>query len=215
MIPRYNIAVRNKSERLTDLEVARMTAAVAHQVRYDFQPIWGRDILVEYDATPDRYDWVFDIVDQLSSGPATAAGWHTIVDGQVRSEISTTSGLRPSIVLSHEVLEAAANDSVNRFAYNWNDNHFYAMEVCDPVQRRSYRIGDFYVSDFVTPDWFSTAKGISSAAFKTRLAPFRLATGGYAVRYDQGFNDRTIGLASVPVGHARAEFLTGGFDFGE
>ncbi len=196
---------------MTDLEVARMCASVSAQVRYDFAPIWGRDIHVEYDEQPDRFDWVFDIVDELTEGPPTAAGWHTITNGVIRSEISTTSGLRPSIVLSHEVLEAAANDSVARLCINWDDNLLYAMEVCDPVQRASYRSGDFYVSDFVTPEWFSGQNNLRSrTAFKTRnLRPFQIARGGYAVRYDQRFADRTIGLSKVPEGHARAEFLTG------
>lgn len=207
--PRYRVAVVNESESLDDLTVCQMACEVDRQVRYDFAPIWGRDIVVEYDPNPEGYDWIFKMVDRLSQHDSVAAGWHTLDDsGRVISEIKASRGIdQVSVSLSHEVLEAAGNDSVNRYAINWRDGLLYAMEVCDPVQASTYRRGDFLVSDFVTPDWFSNSRTVRTdeTAFNARVRPFTVQRGGFAIRYDQQFQDRSVGIEALP--HSRYDRL--------
>jgi hypothetical protein len=54
-----------------------------------------------------------------------------------------------SIAVSHEVMEMLANP----------EDLATGHEVCDPVEDGSYRVADVWVSDFVTPAWFSGSPG--------------------------------------------------------
>ena len=190
------IAVRNRSS-LTNERVMRMTAAVNRQVQFDFSPYWGQDASVDYDARPERADWLIDIVDDSTF--EGAAGWHTIEDGtgRVIAEVAVNQPFEVSTVLSHEVLEMLANQAVAKTVTNWrstSDRSQYALEVCDPVQATSYMVDEFPVSDFVLPAWFAadTKDGAKTAFITKGLAPFQVAPGGYAIAWSNTWEDRTI-----------------------
>lgn len=188
----FEMAIKNES-RLSDLEVSKGAAVVNEQVRTDFSPFWGRDIWVQYDARPEGNDWLIRIVDE--SDVDNAAGYHTINDdGTVESIVALDHDLPWTAVLSHEALEIAANASVATLHVNWRDGLLYAGEVCDPVQATTYGIENREVSDFVLPAWFWADSPIERrTAFITKgLAPFEIAEGGWAIRYDQEFNDATV-----------------------
>ena len=188
----FEMAVKNES-RLSDLEVAKGAAAVNEQMRWDFSPFWGRDVWVQYDARPEATDWLIRVVDETDVD--NAAGYHTINDeGAVESIVALDNDFPWTAVLSHEALEIAANASVATLHVNRRNGFLYAGEVCDPVQARTYGIENREVSDFVLPAWFwADAPLDRRTAFKTTgLAPFEVADGGWAIRYDQEFNDATV-----------------------
>jgi len=211
----FEIAVRNES-RLDDSDVVNAVQVVDRQMRYDFSPAWGRNAFVEFDQEPEGRDWVINIVDQPTI--RGAAGWHSIDrNGRVISEVAVNSGLPWTVVLSHEVLESAANESVSKFVLNRRDLHLYALEVCDPVQRVTYRKDGVEISDFVKPEWFAADASVTDTAHITkRLRPFALARGGYIPRWTQNWQDATIGATAVEQ-HARLEWLdpTGSLMLGE
>ena len=202
----FEIAVRNKSS-LTDYAVRVGVRAVNLQMRYDFAPIWGQDLTVEFDNRPEKMDWIVDIVDKPTL--EGAAGWHTIDEfGRVISEVAVETGLSWTMILSHEVLECAGNASVAKYARNWRDGFTYALEVCDAVQATMYRIEGVSVSDFVWPQWFDAALGYRTAqsSHNRNLQPFEIARGGYAPRYTRDWRDATVGASALPF-HDRLRYL--------
>lgn len=201
-----DIAVTNHSG-ISDLEVARWTHAVARQVQQDFLPYWGGfcgDSWVRF-GNPEGADWEIRIVDD--STVAGAAGWHSLEGDDPHGEVSINSGFNPATVLSHEVLEMLANPSVANLTVNWRDGLLYPMEVCDPVQAVSYDIDGVAVSDFVLPAWFGQRQDASTAFSTDGLKPFELARGGYAVRYDQQFRDRSVFNSEPNPDHLRTVLL--------
>ena len=197
MNPPFEVAVTlGEGVRLSEREAGKGVSMVNRQVRYHYAPIWGRDLTVEFDTHPERYDWLIRIVND-STVPG-AAGWHSInVDDQNRviAEVALNQPFPWTAVLSHEVLEMLSNQSVAGMEIDRSTGLLYAREVCDPVQARLYNMeaGNYPVSDFVTPDWFSADAHPNSTAFKTRdLNPFTIAEGGWAIRWDLDFNDHTI-----------------------
>lgn len=202
------IAITNESTRVSDLTVARWADAVNRQVQRDVLPVWGgavRDLWVEFDAQPESVDWVIRVLD--TSDYPGAAGYHTFDDdGRPWGTVFLDAGLEPSVVLSHEVLEAIADPAVNRTALNWNDGYAYAMEICDPVQSDTYAIDGIKVSNFVYPAWFGMESDARVAhRYAWRIDPFEIADGGYAVRYgDDGREE--IGSALPGVSTQRITF---------
>ena len=200
------IAVTNRS-RLPDLEVAAMANAVNRQVQRDILPVWGGafpDVWVEFDASREAGDWLIEIVDETTV--AGAAGWHSIDEtGRPYSEVSLHGNV--SQTLSHEVIEMIADPGVNRSAENWANGLHYALEIADPVQASTYTVGDFVVSDFVTPAWFGFEPG--QAAHRTQIGPFEIAQGGYAIRWNRYGQDRSTGASAIPL-HERSKFRCDG-----
>lgn len=207
----FEIAVVNKTTQLSDLEVAKGASAVNRQVTEHAAPAWGRNIHVEYDARPEGLDWVIEIVDE--STEEGAAGFHTITTdpgefGRTIGQVALDNRFPWTAVLSHEVLEMLVNPSVGGIETNWNDGLLYAREICDPVQSTIYKIDNWWVSDFILPEWFMADDRHDDCAFWTKkVKPFEIIEGGWAIRWDQNFGDQTIfratdGLAN----HYRADF---------
>src|SRR5689334_21146057 len=140
------ICVTNKSTRVSNSDVKAMVQAVAHQVRYDAAPAWGKSpipvvyISDEKDAQPGA--WVIAVMDD--SDQADALGWHTedqggVIYGRVFASPVLDNGgdalhkpLSVASVLSHEVLEILADQNCNLWA-NRGDNTAVALEIADPV----------------------------------------------------------------------------------
>jgi hypothetical protein len=57
----------------------------------------------------------------------------------------------------------------------------YALEVADPVEAGTYRIGDITVSNFVLPSWFDPGAPGPYDQLGALRAPFALDDGGYAI----------------------------------
>ena len=200
------IVVTNHSD-ISDLEVARWCSAIARQVQHDFLPFWGAfcpNSWVRF-GDPEGADWEIRIVNE--STVDGAAGWHSLDGDDPHGEVSTSSGFNPATVLSHEVLEMLANPSVANLTVNWRDGLLYPMEVCDAVQAISYDIDGVEVSDFVLPAWFGQAQDSRCAFVTEGLKPFELARGGYAVRYNQRFEDRSVFNAEPNPEHVRTVLL--------
>lgn len=182
------IAVTNRSQSLTDGDVASMTAAVATQLRDHVAPAWRIAVPnAGYTSgsvkTEPRGAWVLAVVD--SQERARALGWHTSGDGErvfgvVDVLACNEAGFPVSAVLSHEAIEAALDPWCNRFASD-HQNTLWALEPADPVQADTYDVEGWPMSNWVTADWFN-AYGTGPFDHMRKLArPFQLADGGYAI----------------------------------
>lgn len=215
-----HIAIVKSSNQVTDLDVLRMSAACALQVKRDLAPAWGLlPISVGYypSGVLPHGAWVIELVDGIPEAPG-ALGYHT-EEGDV---ISGKIGLDPifqnggvalydpsnptfptvSSVLSHEVCETIIDCYVN----DWCDGptiaqgFSYVKESADPVESDSYQItlkdGTMVnVSDFVLPAYFDAQapQGGYPFDFLNRLtAPFSLAPGGYMVVRDASGNAQQV-----------------------
>lgn len=179
------IAVLNRSTDITDKRAAKIVAAVNRQVQRDFLPYWGgafKDVWVEFDMRPEKVDWTIIIEDEPDIDGA--AGYHTLEGDEPFGKVFTRTPFETSTVLSHEVLEIIADPAVNRWAYNWDDGQWYAIEVCDPVQNTEYWIDDVLVSDFVLPAWFGMNASERTAFDNDNrdLPPWTIAPGGYVIK---------------------------------
>jgi hypothetical protein len=200
------INVVNKSTLVTDDDVKIMVQAVAHQLRYDAAPAWGRTLIgVSY--LPDETSaapgsWVIAVLDDPDQ--QDALGWHTQNQGEVifgrvfarpvleHDGDALTKPLSVATILSHEVLETFCDPYCNL----WADNAAgaaVALEVADPVESDSYPVavpghGDVTVSNFVTPAWFNpmAKKGSQFDHLGTCRKPFEIAKGGYVVTQVEG-----------------------------
>src|SRR5262249_1856732 len=79
------INVVNKSTLVTDADVKVMVQAVAHQLRYDAAPAWGRALIgVTYlpdESSAPPGSWVIAVLDDPDQ--QDALGWHTENQGEV------------------------------------------------------------------------------------------------------------------------------------
>jgi len=186
------IAVINRS-RLSDTEVAFMTAGCDLQLREHFLPLWEG---VEY--TPIRFysnekdlPLVSDLVRLMVIADVIdepgALGYHTM-DPMIHGIVLAQSDGSTSSILSHEILEMAVDPPASRWTM-MPDGRYVAEEICDPVEADYYLIdveifGDkkpVLVSDFVTPAWFLKT-GLGPYSYLDRApAPFMLAPGGYMI----------------------------------
>jgi hypothetical protein len=91
-----------------------------------------------------------------------------------RTELSVAS------VISHEVLEVIVDPYVNLWADD-GAGRLYALEVADPVEAATYRIGGVTVSNFVLPAWFDPGAPGPYDQLGSLRAPFALDDGGYAI----------------------------------
>ncbi len=194
------IYVRNTSTRLTAPQVQAMVAACDRQLRLDFAPVWGLDPTrvgvraVTSGATLPKTAWMIVLADQADD--PQALGYHDLTAAGVPAGViqvptildnggqPLTGAMSVSSVLSHEVLEVAADC----WATGWADTgrgYVVAQEVADPVQGDSYAGGDgVAVSSFVAPQWFDPAApagGRFDWLGKLRK-PFEMSKGGYLVR---------------------------------
>lgn len=203
------IAVLNKSTRFSSDDAKVAVQAVAYQVRYHAAPAWKKTNapVVFYSTDTDVPPGAWPIVIFDNADQAGVLGWHSEgPDGKPFGRVfvgpvldnggSALHGpLTVASVLSHEVLEAYVDPTVNLSAQAPNGDT-WALEVGDPVESNSYDVtvhdanGVAHivsVSDFVTPAFFddSPAKGSKFSHTGAATAPFKVAPGGYAVVNNQ------------------------------
>jgi hypothetical protein len=187
------IGILNKSKEVSDKEVARHTPYLEAQVREHFEPLWGIGAGVEFfpnKGVPRNY---MRLVLLDTSDEADAEGYHDLTPyGRAQSKVFCKGlGKRWTVTASHEILEMIADRYVNKAAVEElpkGGMRLYAVEVCDPVQEQTYKIGPTEVSNFVTEAWFYPAQRKWSMYdyLKTLKAPFTLAKGGYISVYTFG-----------------------------
>jgi hypothetical protein len=203
-------------------DARRVTAALARQVRDHFGPAYGVSARVELveRGRQDPTAWQIALVDDAPS--AEDDGWHELTArGQplgkvlLKKVIAETGGW--SSTASHELLELLADPgmSLSVLVYGARGSHFFAYEVCDPVQddRFSYFVDRVRVSDFVYPAWFESFREHGSTRFDHVGActrPLQILPGGYAsvahANWARGWRDDgpTRGRIGRPRGTRRA-----------
>jgi hypothetical protein len=210
------ISVVNKSTLCTDAEVKAMVQAVAHQLRYDAAPLWGKSpspvvyASTEADAQPGS--WVIAVLDNADQADQSGAlGWHTEDQGEAiygrvfAGPVLDNGGdvlhaqLSVASVLSHEVLETFVDPNVNLWA-DMGNGRAVALEVGDPVEADSYTIavrdhGDVTVSNFVTPAWFDpqARAGAPLDYLNTVSSPFEMTKSGYMITLVEGKVNQVFG----------------------
>lgn len=179
--------VNDRSSGVPDGEVNAIVAALAVQLRRDFGPAWHTSAHLRFVGQghkPPAGAWTIAILD--TSDQAGALGYHDLTPeglplGKVFAGTDRLYGQHMSVTLCHELLEMLVDPEINLVAQA-NDQSFYALEVCDPVQGDEYDIDGIPVSDFVTPAWFG---GRSAFDHLGRVElPFELSPGGYISRFD-------------------------------
>jgi hypothetical protein len=168
-----SIAVINFSG-LDNTEVKDAVRAVNRQIKEDFMPIWGcgrtcklhdsNFVAVDMETLAEEQvnaDSVIYLIDE--STLEGALGYHSINTREKPYGFVFVNPGDWTITLSHEVLELIVDPTVNIFlpgpdpraAENSEKWLFHSYEVCDAVERFSYKIEGIEVSNFVTPNYFS------------------------------------------------------------
>lgn len=187
------IAVQNRSTVATEAEVRLWTRACGIQLRRDIAPAWrmkpvGVQFVPRTSLMPSGAWPVYVLDDSDMQG---ALGYHTtdnrgVPYARVFGRTCLQFGLPICPTLSHEVAEAFVDPNVDQ----WRNG--YAVEVGDPVEADSYRVGFRFeedegrvyrvpVSDFAYPSWWEpNSRGPWDHMHKAP-GPLQLAKGGYAM----------------------------------
>jgi hypothetical protein len=216
------IAVINKSARVTDEQVQLMTWACAAQITKHAAPLWDRapaGMTFYTDSTKVPADaYLIAIIDEPDV--PGALGYHTeenagrivsyifvspVLDngGVVLYDAHNPQNVSVSSVLSHEALEAFVDPFVNVWADGpvRAEGSSYSMEVADPVEGDSYAImthGTLVsVSNFVGPHYFDNGATGKRYDWLNKLrSPFTMTHGGYMVlRHAPGTEKQVFGMA--------------------
>jgi len=177
MIPAH-VALVTYGYEVDKSTLLRVAAALQMQLARDFTPIWKIPAVVSpfhslHDIPPGCLPLV---IVEPGSLQASEHAFHQTVNGQAMGLVEGGDGW--SLPASHELLEMVCDpygqvtvrgDSIADEApppelESWADptrrvqgQVQYLMEVADPCQNIRYRINGFEVSDFVSPDYYSSA----------------------------------------------------------
>lgn len=204
------ISVVNLSKNIPDARAVEVLRAMNRQLREDFAPHWhvqaqarlemdGKEALTRGVPMRLRGDAIVYLDDNPRSGGLE--GYHTqnaqgVPFGVVYAQIAEDLDGTWTVALSHELLELAADPSLNRFAAGPHpvDRHRHVLhwlEVCDPVQDDCYKIDGVKVSSFVLPAYFDPSRRdlgrhdfLGGGGGKHVIAPFGIAPGGYVTFFD-------------------------------
>lgn len=167
-----SISVINFTPELDDREVQNAIRSVNRQVLEDFAPIWGgaRELRLHAPSfqpaapetlteDPIRGESVIYLVDAASL--PGALGYHDLNSRAI--PVGFVFVLDPddwTVTLSHEVLEMIIDPTVNIFVpgpdpRQANNVVLHTYEVCDAVERSAYQIDGIFVSNFLTPSYFT------------------------------------------------------------
>jgi hypothetical protein len=196
-----------------------VVAAIARQVRRDFQPEWGIGATLKAIELPlgdkrapvqkdaDAIIYLGESSEDPTTGVKGALGYHSANNkrlpyGFVYLDICKEYGEDWPSTLSHEVLELLADPDVvytvsgprpkapNRTVY-------YDLEVCDPTQGDTYRIGDIEVSNFVGKAYYGMTGGSGRTNhLRLPLRAFGVRPNGY-LQYETGSTSHQIYGPSV------------------
>ncbi|WP_296000804.1 hypothetical protein [Rugamonas sp.] len=202
-----DIVVINESTALSDADIGTMLPALARQWNQDLASVWrveqARFTLLPAGQSPPAGAWWLVFLD--NSDQASALAYHDLSnDGNPLSKVFVKTlragGASVSVGASHELCEMAVDPWLNG-AYQDTAGHFWAAEICDPVQgdQYGYKIGDTLVSDFVTPNWFAHRHSQVAMDFCGHAgAAFDVLPGGYAQKYEPQLGWVQTGGPSAP-----------------
>ncbi len=179
------IGIVNETTTLSSLEVQTMAGAVRRQLLEHYCSAWNvglYDFDVGVFTSVDRLPAdSFPIVMVDDGATPGALGWHSVVSGMVDVGEAIQMGLEPSTVLSHEVLEYAADPYLQRWATDPYNGWQWAVEVADAVENDSYLIDGVRVSNFVLPAFFNHYSPGPYDHMGLLSKPFSVLDGGYSV----------------------------------
>jgi hypothetical protein len=144
--------------------------------------------------------WPVILTDKLAGG---YGGFHLTNHYQPYAEVSVADDSDDwTIAASHEILEMLVDPSGHRLVpgrgitcagrkiEDAEGESEYVFEICDPCEAKSYayKIGDTWVSDFATPDYYACTP-VPNARYSFRHnigAPRRILPGGYITWVEPG-----------------------------
>jgi hypothetical protein len=184
------IAVVNNSTVLTDDQIGKalpMLQLYLEQVC----AAWHCDGTLYQTSAPTERDWLIVINDE--SDDPFAIGYHESQGSRPVSYVSagTAAGANVpwTVVFTHELGEMLVDAPASLAAQT---NHpvrppaFTALEIADPVQGRSYRLGDVVVSDYVYRSWFTPGARGPYDSMRVLSAPLQLARESWAAEFRDG-----------------------------
>src|SRR5712691_483695 len=212
------IAVLNSTTVVPASDVQDWVAAVKIQMNRDYfrSAVKSGVVSMTYyakGAVPPLDAWWIAVIDDADM--AWALGYHDITPaglplGKVFVKTALTYGEKPSVTLSHELLEMLGDAEVNVLVADAiNPNKFWAREVCDSVEAFEYTITlpatltkparDIAVSDYVLQSYWNTVGTTGPWSFKNNLTgPVpTLAKGGYMAFTENGTWSQVTKFAST------------------
>lgn len=188
------VAIVNESTVVANTEIAGWVAALTTQSTHvaahwpSVAPAEVVAVATIHDVAPDEIPLVIlDNADQAGAlgyhdvTPATSAFPQGVPYGKVFAKTTLANGVSPSSCASHEFVEILGDPEVNQWSGPDAQGTSLAVELGDPVETSSYRIGTVEVSDFVLPAYF--AEGAPTTISYTGIVgPVRTPQkGGYQI----------------------------------
>lgn len=188
----HSIVIANVDTNLPHEEIVRAAAALQRQVIEHFFPIWGviasvRALAIGELARDDEWRLelrkVPTIEGALGFHDTTEAGLPRLFDFP---ELDEQDGVAWTVTGSHEILEALADPLLRRGTQD-NTGTWWALEICDAVERDTYEIDGIPVSNFVTPQWGEPPTRLHGARFDYLglcSEPWEIRSGGYGEKWN-------------------------------
>ncbi len=203
-----NLTIANVSTQVSDNDFQAAVGAIGLQVADHFQPEWGIGAALTGKSLPlggkkaptqsgaDAVIYLGDSSEDPTKGVSGAYGYHSannkkIPYGFVYLDICSKYGENWTCTLSHEVLELLADpDAAMTVAgpapKGSRGTVYYDLEVCDPTQGDTYKIGSIEVSNFVGKSYFKLSGGTGNTNYlKLPLPAFGVRPKGY-FQYEKG-----------------------------
>lgn len=186
-------------------KVQAVVAALQTQVQREFSAAWGKSATVRPVDNDDKQHcpmlenyqrwWWLVLLD--TPDVAGYYGYHDFTNdgmplGKVFVQTALENGREWSVTASHELLEMLTDPWLNLSVFKKNQvdetrGMFYAYDICDPCQEKSYVISGVEVSDFVYPAWFEPFPHPKNTQFAHKSPEgkeFQLWPGGYINVFD-------------------------------
>jgi hypothetical protein len=187
-----HVALVDRTDSVSQDELAAVAGALNRQVQEDFAPIWQVRATVGAYASPPAGTWTIYLDHELDE--PGALGYHTDEHGQPVAYVDDDGEW--TVTMSHELLEMLADpfgmhmhsgrlpwgvsERFKEFGLKgYHSNVSYLLEVCDPPERISYDVGGILVSDFILPTWYRANPPNRPCSFISGITPRTILEGGY------------------------------------
>jgi hypothetical protein len=199
------VALVHSAGTLPSEELESVAEAMTLQAHQDFAPVWNvKAPTVKYQPAAPDAGWYIELIPHLQK--TNAGGFHktevALEDGipalvpyaTIDLGLVTANGGHWSVAASHELLEMLADPVGDRYSdaaaapggFADAERVPYLIEVCDPCAPFSYQSGGAWVSDFVTPAYYSSpGEAPAPYSFKENInEPLQVLKGGYVTFRD-------------------------------
>lgn len=175
----------NRSQHVSDAQVAAAAIDLQTQVSHDFAPTWFIDAAIAAGGEAQPGEWPLFVEDD--STVTGALGYHEEVagtpTGHVFAKTSADHGVEWAGVASHELLEMLGDPRTVLGAIvdpvgDGKAGRFVMAEACDAVEQSTYTVGRTKVSNFVLPSWWDLAASGPYDHLGLLKAPLELLPGG-------------------------------------